>query len=935
MRSLLLALSACAPDKVAESLPNDTGSAPAESGETDPPEHSDETEEPETGGGQTLAESLVPAGPFPGYAVLGNGQIAAVYSTEDGTEDPPGVLHLYAGDHGTDLLEIGQTLVGQGGARVTGWRSGLDPFFAAYAELELPDGASLAWRTFAAAGEPALIMEGALVASDATTSAEVAPLLQLREDPHQDGELSWAGLDQEGELLVAELSDGRALVLGLSPEPESWELGQVVADPVDGGLRDLEGEGRQMALAVTLTAEAGEERAFRQVIALGEDREEALARAEHLLAAEDPLAQAAETWADLAPETLCSGERCAIASANLAAAAASALGGAVPADMTGQFVTNERPQLYPRDAAMVARALLTVGRADEAREIVDYWLDPDIEGPAEGEWYARYDALGRGVDAGTGAAYDTPEWDFNAYLALLVEALGPESFEDAAQERVLAGLDFLVEQQDADGLWTEGGIVEWEGRLASTTMIAWAGLDAGARLAEGWGDDGRAAEYRAAAGRTRGGLLLLVDEEQPMLSSERDGVMSWDTSLLFGPALGYPLDPLLDHSWSWLMEEARGDSGGVRYFEDPSGGTGSYGQDLFFFTTAAAARYGLWTGQEEGDELMDWMGSMTNAYGLAPERVYSDGTGASIASPLSWCAAELGLTILAEEQLLTGPAADGEIDGAEYRQAGWSALDHDGEPDAAGDMVALYAVEDSDALHVGLRLASSGEAAEGAYTLWISGEDGLGPWTVGDGGEALSFRADPTETPGAVAALRVEPESWSCAITLATGEERGCSAMALGEHGIELSVGTDGLTGPLQIIAERVGATLLPASGSLSTAGPADTVLVRFEVDASALGDLGEASVTLSGDRAELGAWAGDALGLEDQGDGSWALTVAVERGGWIAYKYLLGSPGDGSWAGVEFEGDNRELRVDDLDGSGRVVVREVFGERGGEVVDP
>lgn len=878
------------------------------------------------------AAALVPAGPFPGYAILGNGRIAAVYSTSDGSDDPPGALHLYAGDHGTDLLELGQTLVGQGGRRAPVVQTGLDPFFAAYAEAILPDGARVVWRSFAAAEDPALVTEGAIIADNETTSAIIAPLFQIEDNLHIDGGLSLVGLDRDGAVLTATLSDGRALALGLSPAPDHWELGTIVADPVAGGLRDRAGEGRQLALSVALTAGAGGETPFRHVLALGDSPADAVASVNALLAAADPLAEAGAAWADLAPGALCAGPRCAVASANLAAAASSVLNGAVPADMTGQFVTNDRPQLYPRDAAMVARALIAAGRREAALQIVRYWLDPAIDGPADGEWYARYDALGRGVDAGSGAAFDTPEWDFNAYLPLLVESLGEETLSAAERERLLVGLDFLVASQDADGLWTEGGIVEWEGRLPATAMIAWTGLDAGARLADSWGESARAAAYRAAAGRARGGLLSLIDEANPVLSSERSGVFSWDVSLFFGPVLGYPADEALDQSYRWLSRNARAYGGGVRYFEDPWGGTGGYGQDLFFFTTAATAWYARTLGDDAAAELVDWMIAMSNAYGLAPERVYADGGGAAPASPLSWCAAELALGVLAEEAQGASVVFDGEIGAAEHRSGGFAVVDHDGLPDESDSLVAMYASANGDFLDLGLRLAGPADAAR--YTVWLSGADGRGDWTTSEAGEALGFRAE--DSPGAVAAIVVDLADGGCEVEAVDGQRADCVQRAVGRHGVELRValGALGLSAPVQLIAEGEEG-LLPASGSLSTAGPSDTVLVTFEVDASGLGDLGGELITLSGDRDALGAWAGNAVALDDASGGLWRVTVAVERGGFIAYKYLTGTPGDGQWTGVEFEGEDRALRVDDLDGSGRVVVREVFGVRGGVVIDP
>jgi hypothetical protein len=120
---------------------------------------------------------------------------------------------------------------------------------------------------------------------------------------------------------------------------------------------------------------------------------------------------------------------------------------------------------------------------------------------------------------------------------------------------------------------------------------------------------------------------------------------------------------------------------------------------------------------------------------------------------------------------------------------------------------------------------------------------------------------------------------------------------------------------------------------------------VTFEVDAASVLDQLDAdtTVTLSGDRAALGAWVGHAVELYDDGagmdlvagDGIYTVTVATEAGGSVAYKYLLGHPSDPSWEGVEFSGDDRALWVHDLDASGRMRVSDRFGEPGGLTLDP
>jgi hypothetical protein len=891
--------------------------------------------------GSVLPAATVPGGPFPGYAVLGNGSISAVYSDDDGSGDPPGVLHLYRDDFATDLLELGQTLVGQDGSRITDRAVGLDPFFAATTQVPLPDGGTAAWRAFVGQAD-AVVIQGALVAAaDSASTATFAPLVQLRDQVHMDGTITWEelGRDEATGTLWAELSDGTGLAVAASPDPAGFQTGTISADPVAGGLTDTVEQGRQLVLAVELEAPAGEQLPFRWVIATGDSPDDAVSKAQDLLNSADALADAEAHWAGWAPEALCTGERCLSAAANLYAARASSLAGAVPADLTGQFVTDDRPQLYPRDALMVARVFEHTGHNAEAWEIVRYWLDPALEQIADGWWYARYDAIGRAVDGGSGAFYDVPEWDCNGYLASLVERLGPESLSADERIELLDGLDFLVDNQDADGLWTEGGIIEWEGRLPATTMSNWAGLDAGARIADGWGEATRAQSYRAAAGYLRGGLLEMLVWDGAYLADQRDGGWAYDSSLLFGPAWGFPADPVLDSTWAWLMDNARAHGGGVRYFE----GMG-YGQDLFGFTTSATAQYAATIGDTwSSGELLDWMAAFSNRYGLFPERVYADGSGAAEASPLSWCAAETAMGILrleAVEAMDVLPTVDGILDPAEYRHLGAVAMDHDGDADEGDDMVAVYALRDGTELTVALQLAGPVDEAPAGTTwqLWLTGPEGEGGDSLTEGGLPLSFRADPEAVPGAD--LMIELDGVGCS---------ACEAYAVAgsvhEARLELAGFDDA---PVQIIAVRSasrGESLLPAHGSLLTDGDDGTVLVTFEVDATAVLDqlTGTTTVTMSGDRTELGAWAGHALELFDDGagmdlvagDGVFTTTITLEAGGSVAHKYLLGEPGDPSWDGVEFEGSDRLLWVHDLDASGRVRVLDSFGELGGVLLDP
>jgi len=907
--------------------------------------------DPEVG---VLAVEPVPAGPIPGYAVLGNGRISAVVSDDDGSGDAPGITHLYRDHFGLDLLDAGRTRVVHGGDLIRPSRVGLDPFFAAYSEAPLPGGGAVAWRAFVGEAD-ATVVQGALVAGAQDTTVRIVPHVQLRADPHIDGALALADLSWDGAAgaLVAELTDGTAVALAARPTPVAWQAGEVAEGDAVLGLSGEVAWGHHLALQLELSAAEGAETEFVWAVGVGVDAAEAIANATNIIDTNDPLGEANEHWSAWAPDALCGdGDACRVAAANLYAARSSSLSGMVPADLTGQFVTDDFPQLYPRDALMVARALERVGHDDEAWEIVLDWLAGDREGPSAGEWYARYDALGRAVDGGTGAAYDVPEWDCNGYLATLVERLGPDELTASERELLLEALDFLVEHQDEDGLFTEGGIVEWEGRLPSTAMTSWVGLDAGARLADGWGEVERAEDYRAAAGRIRGGLLALFDFGRLILADERDGGLAYDTSLLFGPAWGYPAHPMLDSSLAWFLAEATAHGGGVRYFE----GMG-YGQDLFYFTTSASAQYAAATGEvEEADHLLDWMLAFTNRYGLAPERVYADGSGGAEATPLSWCAAELAVAVLELERVtaLDGQiAVDGVLDPAEYGAAGLCTADGDGEPDGEGSPVALCASRSGDQLTLAVRLAAPVDVLPGdtQVAVYLAGDDGLGSALATDGGQRLTFRAEADEIPSAAARVLLDPLADTCVAGAATDDgydDLACPEWATGELAQEARVdlGALGMSGSIQLIASSSfdgREELLPAHGALRSDGTDTEVLVTFEADAAGVSLGPGESICMAGDRAELGHWGGHAVELFDDGthgdrvagDDVWTTVVRTSRDDRVYYKYVAGQPGDPSWDGVEVLPGNRQLYVEDVDASGRVLVRDTFGVYGGTLTDP
>jgi GH15 family glucan-1,4-alpha-glucosidase len=341
------------------------------------------------------------------------------------------------------------------------------------------------------------------------------------------------------------------------------------------------------------------------------------------------------------------------------------LGGQIPADITGQFVTNNMPQLYPRDAMMCARALLAAGHPQEAKQVIEFWASSRAPMKTPGEWYARYDAHAQAVDGGSGARYDEPEWDSNGYFIFLLNQYHALTGEWLAKPPLVYELaDFLVNHLSQNGLLWEGGIVEWTGYLPATNMIDAAALNIASQLAREWGDTGRASRYASASVRIAGALPYMFDKARQTYADvrftgtkgangvsliEQSGTKTylWDTTANVGVIWGYPGNHDLAVSNVFYDNNTVKLGGGMQYFDAPDPGLASYGHGVFFFTTAAAAEYqSLYGDKTKAKSFLDWMIRNANVYGLMPEHISPDGKDVSPASPLSWCSAEFATAML-------------------------------------------------------------------------------------------------------------------------------------------------------------------------------------------------------------------------------------------------------------------------------------------------
>jgi len=588
--------------------------------------------------------------PWKGYAILGNGHLTAVYSDDDRIQQQThaeGIQHLYFNDYTADYLA--STSFRVSGAGPAGNSSpGMKNFFTTQTWKQLTNGAV---QTVLCYVHP----EGAVVLqvnADAQAGYEFRAV--LRKEIRTDHNISLASVLESENAAIATWSNGT--VVAIAPKSPG------AAISVKESTVSIEGRlsGRESGAEILLIP--------------ANSRDEALAKV-RLFRAKADLEGAAgrywNAWMDSGKLPLFkSGDPQAARyleafKRNLYCVKSAELNGRIPADITGQFVTNGMPQLYPRDAMMCARVLLLSGHAEEARQVIEFWAKPQVPMKTRGEWYARYDAHGKAVDAGSGARFDEPEWDSNGYYIYLLDQYHSTKGVWLADAKFLYELaDFLVDHISSNGLLEEGGIVEWTGYLPATNMIDAAALKTASRIAREFGNAKKSEGYAAAAQRISMALPQMFDPSRQTYGDVRftglkgvngeslavhsgEKLYLWDTTANVGAIWGFPNHRDLELSNSFYANNTVKLGGGMQYFDSPDPGLASYGHGVFFFTTAAAAQYESLSGRNtKAKEFIDWMLRNANAYGLMPEHILPDGSDVSAASPLSWCAAEFAAALL-------------------------------------------------------------------------------------------------------------------------------------------------------------------------------------------------------------------------------------------------------------------------------------------------
>ena len=593
--------------------------------------------------------------PWKGDAILGNGRICVVY-----TDDPriiekskyPGIQHLYYNNYAVDYAASSSfTLLGNDGNPMLVDKSdsvGLSNFFTTKTIRHFESNISTDSYCFVS-NEDVVVQK--FIARNLKQKAGYHFNLVLRENFKSDVVTKMVVTKVENGKAIIQWSNGVYMIV-TSTDPKH---NITIADSI-----------------ISLEGNIPHNNSVEVRIIMGSD----LPTAKNILAAgkkKDLQKEAAQFWnAWLRKGTMpIQFSRLSLPSSlddyykrTLYAVKAATINGQIPADMTGQFVTNNMPQLYPRDAMKCARAFLKTGHYDEVKDIITFWTKPAIPKKSPGEFFARYDANAKAVDAGSGARYDEPEWDANGYIIQLLNWYHEQKNEWLApKEFIYSMADFIVSKIDSTGLLYEGGIVEWTAYLPTTNMVCAAGLTTAAKLALLYGDTSKAIQYRDGAEKISQNLFKTFDltdnsykairfhgakatDNRSITSPALEKLFMWDGTMQFGAIWGYPIDPMLSATIRFYENNIIALGGGMQYFQALEPGLSAYGNDCFFFTTASLAQYYARFEKPEKALLhLSWMCKNSNIYRLMPERIYLNQSDCSDASPLSWCNAEFAVAV--------------------------------------------------------------------------------------------------------------------------------------------------------------------------------------------------------------------------------------------------------------------------------------------------
>ncbi|GAA2147950.1 glycoside hydrolase family 15 protein [Actinomadura napierensis] len=311
---------------------------------------------------------------------------------------------------------------------------------------------------------------------------------------------------------------------------------------------------------------------------------------------------------------------------------------------------------WPRDSAFAAAAFTVTGHPSEARRVLRFLARVQTD---QGLWAARYNADGTAVTDGRPPQLDSLGWVL--WASWLYRTKAPDAGDlPELWPMVRRAADHLAGSLDAEGLpppssdyWERDHGSEQDPRRPTLGVVgpALAGLRAAAALAQSYGQDGEAAQWRAAAHRMSAALDRQFAPYGYPRSPVEDGLM--DTSVTFVAPPFAPSDPAVATAVADAERRQALPNGGVLPGEKWSGApdVAWTPETALFGLSAAAGGRGT-----EAIARLGWLSAHRTALGALPEKVGPTGRQAGVA-PLGWTDSLVLLTLSALRDPLPIPPA--------------------------------------------------------------------------------------------------------------------------------------------------------------------------------------------------------------------------------------------------------------------------------------
>lgn len=323
---------------------------------------------------------------------------------------------------------------------------------------------------------------------------------------------------------------------------------------------------------------------------------------------------------------------------NLIALKAINMGGFIPADLTGHYFAGDHVCFYVRDAVLGARAFLYSGYFKECKQVLD--LVGKLERKDNHELYQRYNAKKMPDEGANNNVFS--QIDVIGYLLRVVADyyhLTGHLMMDS--DKLIQEVSVLDTVKSKFGLYgPEGGVNEGvygPAFIASTNIFIAGGLKG---LMEILGKEHPS--YKSVKDRYE---ALVQAVEATFMTGGYYGygyvdyhdelIIRYDTPQLFGASLGFPLTENYQENFKTLTDIATYYDYGYGYSEQ------QYHDGPWLFNTAFAAQNACILEMDDlYQNIVRWMDTHKNAYGLLPEAVDARDESKSMINPLMWANAE-------------------------------------------------------------------------------------------------------------------------------------------------------------------------------------------------------------------------------------------------------------------------------------------------------